>query len=169
MIVGCTYIGPDMQSAVGAGYVIFLTDCAAYRNSFVSAVRVTHTKTCWRNKMIVTSWIFQRVRSFGGLARWLGTPAQLNDSNQCRGSAIVTGKGPTYQRGTGTSAETVSSVSCLCVGPKISDRQIHYCCYWKLMNTTAVTPWSCSVRRTGTVKWFDCSVGKEGARSLTYY
>jgi len=45
MILGFTDIGPDMQSAVGAGDVIFLTDCAAYRNSFVSAVRVTHTKT----------------------------------------------------------------------------------------------------------------------------
>lgn len=53
MILGFTDIGPDMQSAVGAGYVIFLTDCAVYRNSFVSAVRVTHTKACRRNEMIV--------------------------------------------------------------------------------------------------------------------
>ena len=73
MILGFTDIGPDMQSAVGASYVIFLTDCTAYGNSVVSTVRVTHTKTCWRNKMIVTLWIFQRVWSFGGLARWLGT------------------------------------------------------------------------------------------------
>jgi hypothetical protein len=46
MILGFTDIGPDMQSEVGASYVIFLTDCAAYGNSFVSTVRVTHTKTC---------------------------------------------------------------------------------------------------------------------------
>jgi hypothetical protein len=41
MILGYTDIGLDMQSAGGAGYVIFLTDCAVYTSSFVSAVRVT--------------------------------------------------------------------------------------------------------------------------------
>jgi hypothetical protein len=46
MIPGFTDIGPDMQSAVGAGYVILQTDSAAYINSLVSVVRVTHTKTC---------------------------------------------------------------------------------------------------------------------------
>jgi hypothetical protein len=146
-----------MQSAVGASYVIFLTDCVA---SFQLS-EFTHTKTCWRNTMIVTLWIF---KEYGRLADSLGDwahPTQLNDSSQWRGPAIMSAKGPTYQSGAGTSAVTASSVSYL------TYRTNTLLLLLEAYEHHSSHPWFCSVKRPGTVKCVDCSVGKEGG-SIVY-
>ena len=70
-------------------------------------------------------WLSESFKGDGRLVDSLGDlahPAQLNDSSQWRGPAIMSGQGPTYQNGTGTSAVTASSVSYLSIGPNISDR-----------------------------------------------
>jgi hypothetical protein len=162
MILGFSDIGPDMQSAVGVRYVIFLTDCAAHRNSFVPAVRVTYTKACWCNKMIVAFWIFQRVWSVarhiqhssmtaanGADPRsWLEWDRHIKAANEHRlwQQAVFL----TFPLGGTHRTDTLLL---------LLEAYEHHSSY----------PWSCSVRRTGTVRCVDCSVGKEGARFFTYY
>ena len=161
MIVGFTDIGPDMQSVVGAGYVIFITDCAVYRNSFISAVRVAHTKTCWRSKMIVTLWIFQRVWT---VARHI-QHSSMTAANGVDPRSCLERDRP-YQSGTEHQLSQQAVFLTFPLGRT----------YWadtlllllEAYDHQSSHPWSCSVRRTETVKCVFCSVGKEGARFFTY-